>query len=125
MGFNKNLDVQEFQLKFLLSNVYSSICFFSKKTINMFLKLEICVACREFFAFKYVVIVFFRNKTDENSYLYIRNLENSSLKLVHKIHLYLCWQVDDTKWILCCLKLGVKCECLRFLMYKYYFLIGF
>ena len=24
------------------------------------------------------------------------------------IHLYLCWQVEDTKWKLCCRKIGVK-----------------
>ena len=35
----------------------------------MYLKLEICFACREFLAFKYVVIVFFRNKTDDYLYL--------------------------------------------------------
>ena len=64
-------------------NVYLSICFFLlKTTINTYLKLEIRVVCREFFAFKYVVIVFFRNKTDDYSYLYIRNLENSRLKTV-------------------------------------------
>ena len=36
--------------------------FFSKKTINTYLNLEIRVACREFLAFKYVVIVFFETK---------------------------------------------------------------
>ena len=32
--------------------------------------------------------------------MYIRNLENSRLKpvfSVHKIHLYLCWQLENTK----------------------------
>ena len=33
---------------------------------------------------------------------------------VHNIHLY--WQVEDTKWRLCCRKIGVKCAYLRFLM---------
>ena len=41
--------------------------------------------------------------------------------LVRNIHLYLCWQVEDTKWILCCRKTDVKCAYLRFLMYKYTF----
>jgi hypothetical protein len=36
--------------------------FFSKKTIKTYLKLEIRVACREFIAFRYVVIVFFETK---------------------------------------------------------------
>jgi len=36
--------------------------FFSKKTINTYLKLEIRVACREFLAFKYVDIVIFETK---------------------------------------------------------------
>ena len=33
--------------------------FFEKKTINTYLKLEICVVFREFLPFKYVFIVFF------------------------------------------------------------------
>ena len=37
---------------------------------------------------------------------------------VHNIHLYLCWQVEDTKWILCYRKIGVESAYLRFLMYK-------
>ena len=35
---------------------------------------------------------------------------------VHNIHL--CWQVENTKLILCSQKTGVKCAYLRFLMYK-------
>jgi hypothetical protein len=42
----------------LFLNVYFSLCFFSKQTINTYLKLEIRVAYREFLDFKYVVIVF-------------------------------------------------------------------
>ena len=53
----------QIEKRFLVYNVYLSICFFfSKKTINMYLKLEICVACREFKVFKYEVIVFFEKK---------------------------------------------------------------
>ena len=78
----------------------------------MYLKLEIRVACREFLAFKYVVMFFFRNKTDYYLYLYIRNLENSRLKPV--FNLYLCLKVEDTNWILCCQKTDVKCAYLRF-----------
>ena len=32
---------------------------------------------------------------------------------VHYIHLYLCGQVENTKWILCSRKIGVKCAYLR------------
>ena len=39
--------------------MYSSVFFLLKTTINMYLKLEIRVACRVFLAFKYVVIIFF------------------------------------------------------------------
>ena len=46
--------------------------FFSEKTINTYLKLEIRVACREFLAFKYVVIVFFETK---QMIIYICTLE--------------------------------------------------
>ena len=40
-------------LKLEALNTY--LFFFSKKTINTYLKLEIRVECREFLAFKYVV----------------------------------------------------------------------
>ena len=43
----------------------------------------------------------FQNKSDVFLYLYIRNLETWCLILVHNIHLYLCGQVENTKWILC------------------------
>ena len=74
--------------------------FFPKKSRNRYLKLEISVACR--------------------------NLENSRLKpffSLHNIHLYLCWQVGNTKWILCCQKIGVNSAYLRFLTYKSYFVV--
>ena len=45
---------------------------FFEKTINTYLKLEIRVACREFFAFKYVVIGFFETK---QMIIYICTLE--------------------------------------------------
>ena len=38
---------------------------------------------------------------------------------VHNISLYLCGQVENTNWILCSRKIGVKCAFLRFMMYKY------
>ena len=72
----------------------------------------------------YFSICFFQNKTCDNLYLYIRNLEKSRLKRffsVHNIHLYLCWQVEITKWILCSRKMMLNGAHLRFLMYKIYF----
>ena len=56
---------------------------FSKKMINMYIKLEIHVVCREFLAFRYIFIHFF-NKSDDYLYLYNRNLENSCLKPVFR-----------------------------------------
>ena len=77
----------------------------------------------------YVVIVFSKTK-QMIIYIcfYIRNLENSRLKPVFRYTIFICnvvhcWQVEDTKWILCCRKIGVKCAYLRFLMYKRYFII--
>ena len=58
--------------------------FFSKKTINTYLKLKIRVACREFLAFNYLVIVFF----------VIRNLENTRLKPVFRYAIFICICVD-------------------------------
>ena len=100
-------------------NVYFSICFFSsKKTINTNLKLEIRFVCREFLTFKYLLkYFFFRNKSDDYFYLYIRNLLNS--RFVHNIHL--CWQVENTKRILCCQKMVLNVQYLRFRMYKVVF----
>ena len=36
---------------------------------------------------------------------------------VYNIHLYLCWQVENTKCILCCRKMVLNVQKLRFLMY--------
>ena len=55
---------------------------FFKKTINMYLKPEIRSVCGKILAFKYVVIVFYEKKTNDYLYLYIINIENSSLKPV-------------------------------------------
>ena len=49
---------QPFLFRNSIKNVYFSLCFFSIKTINTYLNLEIRVASREFLSFKYVVIVF-------------------------------------------------------------------
>ena len=42
--------------------MYILASFFFEKDNKYYLKLEILVACREFVAFKYVVIVFFETK---------------------------------------------------------------
>ena len=49
------------RIKYVKMYIFASV-FVSKKTINTYLKLEIRVACREFLAFRYVVIVFFETK---------------------------------------------------------------
>ena len=64
----------------ILGGEQNFCCPLLRLTINTFLKLEICVVCREFLAYNYVSIVFFQNKSDDYSYLYIRNLENLHLK---------------------------------------------
>jgi hypothetical protein len=58
-------------------------------------------------------------KTNQMIFFDIRNLEKSRLNRVsvHNIQLYLCRQVENTKWILCSRKIGVKY--LRFQMYRY------
>ena len=64
--------------------------------------------------------VFFRNKTDDYLYLYIRNLENSRLKSAFRYTISICicgGREENTKWILCCQKIGVKCAYLKLLMY--------
>ena len=37
---------------------------------------------------------------------------------VHNIHLYLCWQVETTKWILCSRKMVLNSSYLKILVYK-------
>ena len=46
----------------ILWKMYILASVFFEKDENTYLKLEIRVACREFLAFKYVVIVFFETK---------------------------------------------------------------
>ena len=65
--------------------------------MKMYLKLEIHVVCREFSAFKYIFIVFFLKLTSINGFS------------IHNIHMYLCGQVENTKWILFCSNICVKC----------------
>ena len=84
----------------------------------------LCNVCtginKKYLVFKYVLIVFFRNK----SVIYI--CASEILKAfktgfsIHNIHLYLCWQVENTKWILCCRKMVFNVQYLRFLMYTRY-----
>ena len=105
-GYSEFTMVSEVEKKvFFCGTMYILYLKFAKKLINMYLKPEIVVVYREFLAFEYVSIVF-RNKTDDYLYLFIRNLENLN------IHLYLCWQVENTKWILYCRKMvlnvGIK-----------------
>ena len=93
---------------------------FFQKDNKYYLKLEICVVCREFLAFKYVFIFFSRNKSDNYLYLYFRNIKNSRLKLVFRYTISIC-MVENTKWILCCRKIVINhlnVQYLRFLMHK-------
>ena len=54
---------------------------------------------------------FFETNSMNNLFLYIRCLENLHLKPVFRCTQYLfvfVWQVENTKWILCRRKIGVK-----------------
>ena len=69
----------------------------------MYLKLEICVVCKEFLVFEYLYIIFFRNKSDDYFFICTSDI----LKLVFKtsfsvlnIHLYLCGQVENIDIVL-------------------------
>ena len=80
--------------------------------MNVYLKLEIRVVCREFLAFKYLITDFF----ETNQMIIDIFVHKKSQKLafktgfsVHNIHLYLCGQVENTKWILRSRKIGVEC----------------
>ena len=53
-------------------------------------------------------------------YFYFTNVKNLQYEIglsVHNFHLNLCGQVENSKWILCSRKTGVKSANLRFLMY--------
>ena len=105
---------------FAMMHVIHSSLIFSKKTKDTYLKLEYCVVCREFLAFKYVFIVFFKQITWLFSFVHKKSwkLTFTAGFSVQNIHFYLCGQVENTKWILCSRKIGVKCSYLSFLMYK-------
>ena len=88
------------------NNVYFSIWFF-RKDDKYYLKLEIRVMCREFLALKYVFIFF--SKQIRWLFIFVhRKSWKLALKTgfsINNIHLYLCWQEENTKWILSCRKL--------------------
>ena len=75
----------------------------------MYLRREIYVVWGECFAFKYIVCLF-RNKYDNYLYShkkYFHCVYNHLL--VHNSHLYLYGQEENSSWILCSRKTGVKC----------------
>ena len=87
----------------------------------MYLKLEICVVSRKFLAFRFVFIFFETYKLDDYLVFFIRNLVTRVQTgfSVYNIYMYLCGQVENTKWVLCCRKIGVNVRVyLRFFMYK-------
>ena len=65
---------------------------FSKKTINTYLKLEICVVCRDFVLETNQMIFFFTSET-------LKTRVETGFS-VHNIHLYFFEQVENAKWIL-------------------------
>ena len=93
---------------------------FFEKDYKYVFKLEIRVRCSEFLAFKYVFL-FFRNRSDDYLYLYMRNLKNSLFGTQYPF----LFVLDGTKWILCCRKMVVlNVQYLRFLKYKISFKIA-
>ena len=73
--------------------------------------------CREFLALKDIFVVFFETN-QMIIYIHTSEILKGSVKnrfLVHNIQTYLCGQVENTKWILCSGKIGVKYAYLRFL----------
>ena len=71
-------------------DLYIFVSDFFKKTINTYLKLEICVMCREFLAFKYAFVVLFESN---QMIIYICTPENSRLKQVflYTISIFICF----------------------------------
>ena len=115
--FDLNLAVKTFQI-----NVYFSMRFKKKKKLVFKAWNLLCVG--NFLAFKYVFLVFFSKQciwlfifVHQKSWKFAFKTSFS----VYNIHFYLCGQVENTKWILCNWKIGVKCAYLRFLMYNYNF----
>ena len=78
----------------------------------MYSKIDVCVVCRVF-AFKYILFFY---RIQIIIYICTSEILKTVFFLVHNIHLYLCVQVENTKWILCSQKICDKCEYLRFLM---------
>ena len=88
--------------------MYILASFFSlEKDDKYVFKARNSFVCREFLAFKYVFIIFFREKRDDYLHQKSWKLAFKISFSVHNIHLYLCWHVENT-----------KCVYLRFLMYK-------
>ena len=81
------------------------------------------ILCSEILTFKYVYIVSLETNqrwlfvfVHQKSWKFASKTDFSA----HNIHLYLCWQVDENiTGILCCRKMVLNVQYLRFLMYKY------
>ena len=87
----------------------------------MYLKLEICFVCREFIVFKYVFIVLFKTNQMIICIWHQKfwELAFKTCFLVHNIHLYLCWQVVNTK-----MDIVLNVQYLRFLIHLWIFVKG-
>ena len=73
-------------------------------------------------------MIFFSKQIRWLIILYVRNLEKLAFNTgftVHNIHLYLCGQVENTKWILCSRKKGAKCSYLNFWCTKSIYLVTY
>ena len=80
-----------------------------------YLTLEIRVMCRDFQTLD-TYLPFFRNKSDD--YLFFVHQKSSKVafkKSFSLLNIHLFVQVENTKWILCSQKIGLKCAQL---MYK-------
>ena len=92
--------------------IFKHLPFSKKKTIDTYLKQEICVVFREF--------IVFSKQSDDYLYLYIRNLEHSRLKPGFRYTISICICVSRYKIIngYCSRKTVLNAHYSRFLMYK-------
>ena len=99
--------------------LYYSIWFVSKETINVFCVGNFIPINTYFCLFQINLIIIYIFKSE------ILKTRVKTGFSVYNINLYLCGRVENTKWILCSCKIGVKCAYLKFLMYNVYFSIRF
>ena len=116
------LSISLFYYITLLSFIFLTIYLYNTLLSFIFQTIYLYITLLSFIFLTIYLYITLRSFIFLTIYLYITLLSFIFLTIylsVHKIHSYLWWPVENNKWILCCRKMLLNVQYLRFLMYKW------